>query len=88
MSEVESKTLSSRPRIQKKSEAKASFTKGRTSQGHECSRPRPRTKDKSSSALQRKKDFLKNLSGDFKKETVFTKIFQAIFRKKRLPKSF
>ena len=60
----------------KKSEAKAkdSLSQDRHSrgQGQECSRPR--TKDTSASALQKK--------------TVFTKIFQAISTKKRFPKNF
>ena len=43
-------------------------------QGQKCSRPRPRTKDTSASALRKKK--------------VFTKIFQAISTKKRFPKNF
>ena len=77
--EVESRTQGSRPRTQKKSEAKAkdSLSKDRHSrgQGQECSRPRPRTKGTSASALQKKKK-------------VFTKIFQAIFTKKRFPKNF
>ena len=79
--EVESRTQGSRPRTQKKSEAKDtkkieakdSLSEDRHSrgQGQECSRPRPRTKD--TSALQKK---------------VFTKIFQAISTKKRFPKNF
>ena len=44
-------------------------------QGQECSGPRPRTKDTSANALQQKKK-------------VFTKIFQAISKKKRFPKNF
>ena len=81
--EVESRTQGSRPRprprTQKKSEAKAkakdSLSKDRHSrgQGQECSRPRPRTKDTSASALQKKKK-------------VFTKIFQAISKKKKKKK--
>ena len=58
---------------QKKSEAKAkdSLSEDRHSRGQrqECSRPRPRTKDTSASALEKKK--------------VFTKIFQAISKKKK-----
>ena len=70
-----------RPRTQKKSEAKAkdSLSEDRPSrgQGQECSRPRPRTKDTSASALQGKKI------------KVFTKIFQAISKKKQgLHKNF
>ena len=75
--EVESRTQGSKPRTQKKSEAKAkdSLSEDRHSrgQGQECSRPRPRTKDTSASALQKK---------------VFTKIFQAFSTKKRFPKNF
>ena len=78
LTEVKSRTQGSRPRprTQKKSEAKAknSLYEDRHSrgQGQKCSRPR--TKDTSASALQKKK--------------VFTKIFQAISTKKRFPKNF
>ena len=73
---MESRTQGSRPRTQKKSEAKDSLSKNRHSrgQGQECSRPRPRTKNKSASALQKKK--------------VFTKIFQAISKKKKSSQQF
>ena len=72
--EVESRTKGSRqrPRTQKKSEAKAkdSLSEDRHSrgQGHECSRPR--TKDTSASALQKKKKkgLHKNFSGDLQKK--------------------
>ena len=58
-------------------------------QGQECSRPRPRTKDTSTSALQKKKKGLhKNFSGDLQKKKVFTKISQAFSTKKRFPKNF
>ena len=90
--EVESRTQGSRPRTQKKSEAKAkdSLSEDRHSrgQGQECSRPRTQ----SASALQKKK---KRSSQKFfrrspkkKKKKVFTKIFQAISTKKRFPKNF
>ena len=68
---MESRTQGSRPRTQKKFEAKAKDTKKSEAkakakdslsedrhsrgQGQECSRPRPRTKDTSASALQKKK---------------------------------
>ena len=56
--EVESRTQGSRPRTQKKSEAKAkdSLSEDRPSrgQGQECSRPRPRTKDTATSVFQKK----------------------------------
>ena len=68
-------------------------------QGQQCSRPRPRTKDTSASALQKtkkrssqkffrrspkKKSPNKNFSGDLPpKKKVFTKIFQAISKKKK-----
>ena len=72
-----------------KSEAKAkvSLSEDRTSsgQGQECSRPR--TKDTSASALQKKNFF----SGDLhkkKKKKVFTKFLQAISTKKRFPNNF
>ena len=76
LAEVESRTQGSRPRprTQKKSEAKDSLSEDRHSrgQGQEYSRPRPRTQ--SASALQKKK------------KKVFTKIFQAISKKKKKKK--
>ena len=75
---MESRTQGSRPRprTQKKSEAKAkdSLSEDRHSQGQgqECSRPR--TKDTSASALQKKQ--------------VFTKIFQAISKTKSSSQKF
>ena len=96
ISEVESRTQGSRPRprTQKKSEAKAkdSLSEDRNSrgQGQECSRPRPRTKDTSASALPKKKIFTKIFQAisKKKKKRVFTKIFQAISTKKPFPKNF
>ena len=78
--EVELRTQGSRPRprprTQKKSEAKAkdSLSEDRHSrgQGQECSRPRPRTKDTKRKCSPKKK-----------KKKVFTKIFQAISKKKK-----
>ena len=63
----------------KKSKAKDSLFEDRHSrgQGQKCSRPRPRTKDTSASALQKKK-----------KKKVFTKIFQAISKRKGPHKNF
>ena len=73
--EVESRTQGSRPRTQKKSEAKAkdSLSEDRHSrgQGQECSRPRPRTKDtkrKCSPKKKKKKGLHKNFSGDLQKK--------------------
>ena len=70
----------------KKTEAKAkdSLSEDRHSrgQGQECSRPRPRTKDTSASALQNHKNFLGDLKK--KKKKVFTKIFQAISTQKHV----
>ena len=87
---MESRTQVSRqkPTTQKKSEAKAKDRSSR-GQGEECSRPRSRTKDTSKSALQKKglQTFFFRRSPK-KQEKVFTKIFQAISRKKRLPKIF
>ena len=74
---MESRTQGSRPRprTQKKSEAKAkdSLSEDRHSrgQGQECSRPRPRTKD------------TKRECSPKKKKKVFTKLFQAISKKKK-----
>ena len=80
---MESKTQGSRPRTQKKSEAKAkdSLSEDRHSggQGQECSRPR--TKDTSGSALPKKK---KRSSQKFfrrsPQKNVFQKIFQALLK--------
>ena len=51
---------------------------------------RPRTKDTSTSALQKKKGLHKKFSGDLRKQNkkVFTKIFQAISTEKRFQKNF
>ena len=85
LAEVESRTQGSRPRTQKKSDAKAkdSLSEDRHSrgQGQECSRPRPRTKDTSASALQKKRSSQKFFRRSQKKKKVFTKIFQAISTK-------
>ena len=98
VSEVESRTQGSRPRprTQKKSEAKAkdSLSEDRHSrgQGQECSRPR--TKDTSASALQKKKRFSqkffrrspkkkKRSSQIFERspqKNVFQKIFQPLHK--------
>ena len=92
--EVESRTQGSRPRTQKKSEAKAkdSLSEDRTSrdQGQECSRPRPRTKDTSQSALQKKKGFPKNFLGDLqkKKKKGLHKNFSSDLHEKMLSKNF
>ena len=81
--EVESRTQGSRPRTQKKSEAKAknSLSEDRHSrgQGQECSRPRPRTKDTSASALQKKRSSQKFFRRSPRKN-VFQKIFQALHK--------
>ena len=69
ITEVESRTQGSRPRprTQKKSEAKAkdihSEDRPSRSQGQECSRPRPRTKDTAASVLE-KKGLQKSFSGN------------------------
>ena len=66
--EVESRTQGSRPRsrprTQKKSEAKDSLSEDRPSrgQGQECSRPR--TKDTAASVLKKKKGLQKSFSGN------------------------
>ena len=61
--EVESRTQGSRPRTQKKSEAKDSLSEDRPSrgQGQEWSRPRPRTQ---AQAFSKKKVFKNFFSGD------------------------
>ena len=85
MPEVESRTQGSRPRTQKKSEAKAkdSLSEDRHSrgQGQECSRPR--TKDTSASDLQKKKKKKRFSQKFFKRspqKNVFQKIFQALHK--------
>ena len=82
--EVESRTHGSRPRpsTQKKSEAKDSLSEDRHSrgQGQECSRPRPRTKDTSASALQKKKRSLQKFFRRSPQKNVFQKIFQALHK--------
>ena len=89
-SEVESRTRGSRPRTQKKSEAKAkdNLFEDRHSrgQGQECSRPR--TQAQVLSKEKKKKVFTKIFQAISKKKKVFTKIFQAISTKKRFPKIF
>ena len=91
---VEDTRLEAKAKDTKKSEAKAkdSLSEDRHSrgQGQECSRPRPRTKETSASALQKKKGLHKNFSGDPPppKKKVFSKNFQAISTKKRFPKNF
>ena len=72
-----------------KAKAKDSLSEDRHSrgQGQECSRPR--TKDTTASALQKKKVFTKIFQAiSKKKKKVFTKIFQAISTIKRFPKNF
>ena len=76
VAEVDSSTQGSRPRprTQKKIRGQG---QGQPFRGQTLSRPRTgmlETKDTSASALKKKK--------------VFTKIFQAIFTKKRFPKTF
>ena len=84
--EVESRTrgLRPRPRTQKKSEAKAknSLSEDRHSrgQGQECSRPWPRTKDTSASALQKKKRSSQKFFKRSPQKNVFQTIFQALHK--------
>ena len=77
---VEGTRLRPRPRTRKKPEAKAkdSLFEDRHSrgQGQECFRPRPRTKDTSASALQKKKGLHKNFSSDLHKKTFSKKFFK------------
>ena len=74
--EAKAKVKDTKKKSEAKTKAKDSLSEDRHSrgQGQECSRPRPRTKDTSASALQKKK--------------VFTKIFKAISTTKRFPKNF
>ena len=89
MAEVESRTqgLRPRPRTQKKSEAKDSLFEDRHSrgQGQECSRPR--TKNTSTSALQKKKGLHKHFSGDLKKNGLH-KNFSGNLHKKTFSNKF
>ena len=76
---MESRTQGSRPRTQKKSEAKAknSLSEDRHSrgQGQECSRPRPRTHAQVLS--KKKKGPHKSFLGDLQKKKVFAKNFSS-----------
>ena len=85
---MESRTQRSRPRTQKKSEAKGkdSLFEGRPSrgQGQECSRPRPRTQ----AQVFSKKKVLKNFFQAISKKNVFKIFFLAFSSKKRLLKFF
>ena len=90
--EVESRTQGSRPRTQKKSKAKDSLSEDGHSrgQGQECSRPR--TKDTSASALQKKRSSQNFFRRSPKKKSsqkffwrspqknVFQKIFQPLHK--------
>ena len=79
---MESRTQGSRPRTQKKSEAKAkdSLSEDRHSrgQGQECSRPRPRTKDTKRKCSPKKKK--KRSSQTFFKRSSLKNVFQKIFQ--------
>ena len=68
-SEVESRTQGSRPRPQKKSEAKDSLSEDRHSRGQG-----PRTQAQVLS--KQKKSFHKNFSGDLHKKTFSKKFFK------------
>ena len=82
---MESRTQGSRPRTQKKSEAKAkdSLSEDRHSrgQGQECSRPRPRTKDTKRKCSQKKKGLHKNFSGDLRKKKKKKRSSQKFFKR-------
>ena len=67
------RTQGSRPRTQKKSEAKAKDRHSR-GQGQECSRPRPRT------ALPKKKSSSQKFFKRSPQKNVFKKIFQALHK--------
>ena len=93
---VEDTRLEAKAKDTKKSEAKAkdilSEDRHSRGQGQECSRPRPRTKDTSASALKKKwssQKFFRRSPKKIKiKKKVFPKIFQATSTKKRFPKNF
>ena len=77
---MESRTQGSRPRTQKKSEAKDSLSEDRHSrgQGQECSRPRPRTKDTKRKCSPKKKK--KRSSQKFFRRSPLKNVFQKIFQ--------
>ena len=78
---VEDTRLEAKAKDTKKSEAKDSLSEDRHSrgQGQECSRPRPRTKDTSASALQKKRSSQK-IFRQSPQKNVFQKIFQALHK--------
>ena len=101
VTEVESRTQGSRPRLEAKDTKKIRGQgqgQGQPFRGQTLSRPRTgmleaKAKDQGHKAqvLSKKKNLHKNFSGDLqkkKKKKVFTKIFQAISTKKRFPKNF
>ena len=77
---VEDTRLEAKAKDTKKSEAKDSLSEDRHSrgQGQECSRPR--TKDTSASALQKKKRSSQKFFKRFPHKNVFQKIFQALHK--------
>ena len=89
--EVESRTQGSRPRTQKKSEAKAkdSLSEDRHSrgQGQECSRPRPSTQAQVLSK-KKKKGLHKNFSSDLQKKRSPQKFFKRSPQKNVFHKNF
>ena len=89
---VEDTGLEAKAKDTKKSEAKAkdSLSEDRHSRGQEqeCSRPRPRTKDTSASALQKKKGLHKNFSGDLQKKRSSQKFFRQSPQKNVFQKIF
>ena len=62
--EAKAKDTKKNPRPRQPFRGQTLYSRG---QGQECSRPRPRTKDTSASALQKKKGLHKNFSGDLQK---------------------
>ena len=91
---VEDTRLEAKAKDTKKAESKAkdSPSEDRTSrsQGQECSRPRPRTKDTRASVFQKKKERSSNFFSDDlqNKKKVFKIFFLALSSKKRLPNFF
>ena len=79
---VEDTRLEAKAKDIKKSEAKDSLSGDRHSrgQGQECSRPSPRTKDTSASALQKKKRSSQKFFRRSPQKNVFQKIFQALHK--------
>ena len=81
-SEVEATRLEAKDTKKIPGQGQEQAFRGQTlsSQGQECSRPRPRTKDTSASALQKKKRSSQKFFKRSPPKNVFQKIFQALHK--------